>query len=586
MGDEKTKNIILQTIGKHNLKNITAEVKENIVTLKGKVDSYKDYVDIGLHVGNIKDVKGVLNDIEYPNKRKKTRKTGKKEIIDKANVVIIGGGIIGCIIARELSKFKLKIILVEKAEDVSCGATKANNAMVHSGIGEKLGTLKQRLCVKGHYQFEKLSKELNVPYTQCGMFIILTKDTFSNTKIPSFISNFISKRIIPFIIMRRGKKMGLPLKLVKKDELLREEPWITNKALVAVSSPTYGITSPYEFAIALAENAIENGVKIHLETEVVNINVKDNQIKSVVTPKGTIETSFIINAAGVFADEIAEMAGDRKYTIHPRKGSTILFDKEYAGSIKHNLSVLKFPRKEHTKGGGVMVTTHGNIQWGPTAHEISDLYDKSVSAEEIDEIFKAYSPLLPGFPKKSVITYFAGIRSPTFTEDYVIEASRKVKGFVDVAGIQSPGIAAAPAIAKMVVDILKKEGLSLDKKNNFNPVRKKPVVMHELSIDQRKKMIKKNPLYGRIVCRCEHITEGEIVDAINSPLPALNIDAIKRRTRAGMGRCQSGFCLPRVAKILARETGKPIEEIRKNSEGSSLFIGKAKCLLEGKNGKN
>jgi len=580
MKDSKIKRKLIKSFKKSGIKNVSVRLNENIIFLEGSVDSYKKYVTAGHLAGNYSMIHGVVNNIVYLEKRKTKRKKGKDEFIALADVVIVGGGITGCSIARELSKYQLKTILIEKDEDISCGATKANNAMVHSGIGEEPGTLKQKLCVKGHFLFETLSKELNVPYRKCGMLIVITKDSLENLKLPSFLSNLLASYVIPFIILRRGKKIKVPLEKIGRKKILEIEPQLTNITITGISSPTYGVTSPYEFCIALAENAVENGVDLRLNTEFVGIDLEENRIKSVITTEGKIKTRWLINAAGVNADEVAEMANDRFYTIHPRKGSTLLFDKSNAGFISHNLSFFQFPMKRHTKGGGAMVTTHGNIQWGPTAIEISEKDDVSVSKDEIDGIFEKYSKLLPNFNKKAIIAYFAGIRSPTFTEDFIIEASKKIRGFIHVAGIQSPGIAASPAIAKMVADILKKEGLNLDDNPRFNPARKKHLVIRDLDFDERKKAIAKNSLYGRIICRCEEVTEGEIVDAIHSNIPANNVDAIKRRTRAGMGRCQAGFCLPRVAKILSRETGKPIEEILKNSKGSQLFIGKSKCLLE------
>ncbi|KAA0000023.1 MAG: FAD/NAD(P)-binding oxidoreductase [Thermoplasmata archaeon] len=578
MNDKKIRKRI-EKIAKKISKDIMVRVENRVVYLEGRTNSWEDYLKLGILAGKIKDVKGVVNNIDYPGKKKMIRKQGGKEKVGEADVVIIGAGVVGCAIARELSKYEINVIIIEKAEDVACGVTKANNAMVHTGIGEKMGTLKQRLCVEGHKMYERLCEELNVPYEKCGMWIVLTKDSLK-FKIPSFLANFIAKRIIPFIILRRGKKLGIPMKVVKRKELLKEEPNVTKDALVAVYSPTYGITSPYLLTIALAENAIENGAKIMLNTEVVDVMVKDSRIKGVVTTKGIIEAKYVINAAGLYADEIAEMAGAREYTIHPKKGATLIFDKEYGNYINHSMSLLRLPRTEHYKGGGVMLTVDGNIQWGPTISEVEDKEDTSVTADEIEEIFSMFSPLLPHFPR-AVIAYFSGVRAATFTEDFFIEASEKVKGFIHVAGIQSPGLTAAPAIAKMVVNILEKE-IPLEKKTNFNPYRKKPVVFRELSIEEKKKMIEKNPAYGKIVCRCEHVTEGEIIDAIHGKIPALNIDAIKRRTRAGMGRCHGSFCLPKVAKILSREAGIPLEKVLKDGEGSRLFIGKAKCLLEEK----
>ena len=579
---KKVEKIIL----KKKFENIAVKVENKVVYLNGKVSSYDDFLELGLLIGERKNVEGVVNNLKYPNKKGKEKKKDSSSKIGKADVVIVGGGVIGSSIARELSRHKLRVILVEKASDVACGTTKANNAMVHTGIGEDMGTLKQKLCVKGQQMFEKISDELNVPYKQNGMWIITTKDSLAKMKLPSFISDFISKRIIPMIVLRRGKKLGIPMNLVKRKELLKREPNITKKTLVGVYSPTYGIICPYLFTIALAENAIENGIEIMLNTEVVNIITKENKVKSVITTKGVIDTNFVINAAGIYTDEIAEMAGAREYTIHSKKGATLIFDKKTNECINHSISALRFPREKHYKGGGAMTTIDGNIQWGPTISETPDKEDTTVTTEDIEKIFESYSPLLENFPEKSVIAYFSGSRACTFTEDFIIKPSKKIKGFIHVAGIQSPGLTAAPAIAEMTIDILKNEGLKLEVKNNFNPYNKKKIVTRELSNEEKKKLIKENPQYGEIVCRCEQITKGEVVDAIHSKIPALSIDAIKRRTRAGMGRCQGGFCLPNIVKILAQETDIPIEKILKNEGGSDLFIGRAKCLLEDKYDEN
>ena len=573
---KKAERIIRKKFG-----GISVKVEDRVVYLGGKVQSFEDFIAIGSSIGKIKGVRGVVNNISYPGKKERKKKEGRKKKIGKADVVIVGGGVVGCFIARELSRYDLNIVLVEKGEDVAVGTTKANNAMVHTGIGEKMGTLKQKLCVEGHRMYEKVAEELKVPYKKCGMWIITTEHTLEHYRIPSFIANFVSKHVIPYIVLRRGKKLGIPMEIVGRKELLEKEPYVTKKALAAVYSPTYGVTCPYYLTIALAENAIENGVEVMLNTEVVDIEVEGGRVKSVVTTKGTIDADFVINAAGLFADEIAEMAGAREYTIHPKKGSTLLFDREYGYYANHSMSMLKFPRMEHYKGGGIMLTVDGNIQWGPTIAEVGDKEDRAVTSEEIEQIFQYFSPLMPSFPKKAVIAYFAGLRAATFTEDFFIEPSKKVKGFVHVAGIQSPGLAASPAIAKMVLGILRDEGLEMREKENFNPFRKKPLVFRELSKEEKKKAIAKNPLYGKVVCRCEQVTEGEVVDAIHSPIPALSVDAVKRRTRAGMGRCQGSFCLPRIAKIIAREANIPVEEVVKNSENSKLFVGKAKCLLEG-----
>jgi glycerol-3-phosphate dehydrogenase len=579
MNDQKLNKKIHRQCHQLPIKNFSLKINNGIVTITGEAPNYQTYLTIGENIAKIKGVTGIVNTVTYPGYQSSKKKPGSPDPLGSVDVVIIGAGVTGCAIARELSKYKISIALVEKAEDVACGATKANNAMVHSGIGETPGTLKQKLCVSGHFKFPPLAKDLNVPYISCGMYIIITSDSLKELRVPTYLKPLLAKHFIPWIIKRRGKKMGLPIKQINKKDLLKTEPHVTPKALLALSSPTYGVTSPYEFTIALAENACKNGVKLYLNTEVVDFTIKDNTITSVITTKGTLSTKFVINAAGVDTDGIANLAGTQEFTIHPRKGSIILFDKESTETISHNLSYFRYPSQTHTKGGGIMMTTHGNIQWGPTAIEQPHKYDTSVTHKELHNILNKYRPLLPAYPTTTLITYFAGVRAPTFTEDFIIRPAYHLKGFIHAAGIQSPGLAAAPAIAELVVEILKKEKLHLHPKKDFNPYRSKPIIMHELTYKERQHHIKNNPLYGRIVCRCEQISEGEIIDAIHRPIPALTLDAIKRRTRAGMGRCQSGFCLPRVAKILARETNTPIEKILKNTQNSQLFIGKAKCLF-------
>ena len=257
-----------------------------------------------------------------------------------------------------------------------------------------------------------------------------------------------------------------------------------------------------------------------------------------------------------------------------------MFDKDVSHYVHHHLSMLRFPRTEHHKGGGIMITADGNLQWGPTILEATNRNDTSVSREEIDEIFDKYHPLIPDFPQGKAIAFFSGLRAATFTEDFVIKQADDVRGFFHVAGIQSPGLAAAPAIANMVIKQLQDAGLTLELDTGFNPLLKKPVVLRELPVKKRCHLVDKDPRYGRIVCRCEGISEGEISDAVNAVIPATSLDAVKRRTRAGMGRCQGGFCLPKVASIISREGAIPLEAVRKDGNGSELFIGKAKCLLE------
>ena len=573
---------IAEKLKKKEFSKIKISVKKGIVYLDGEVNSWSEVIELGHAAGEMKEVKGVINNILAREVKEKKREknlpkgTYNPHLPKRADVVIIGGGVIGCFIARELSRYNLEIVLLEKESDVACGATKANSGQIHTGVGEESGTLKKKLCAEAWPMYDKITEELDVPFKRNGLLVVITKDTLP--KIPSFIGNFISKYIIPHIVVRKGKDVGDKPRIIKREELLRMEPNITDRALVAVFMPGYGIICPYKLTIASAENAIQNGTKVLLETEVRDILVEDKKVRGVMTNRGTIETQFVTNAAGIFADEIAEMAGAKEFTIHPRKGSILLFDKEKEGYVNHQVSELRFPQDPYTKGGGVLMTVDGNINWGPTAIEVPDKEDKSVTREEIEGMFEKYGFTFPNFPKDSVITYFAGLRAATYKEDFFIKASKNIRGFVNVAGIQSPGLTAAPTIAEMVLKILKDAGLKMEEKENFNPERKVSPAFDKLSVEEKKKLIEKNPLYGNVICRCEHVTEGEIIDAIHSPLPVLTIDAIKRRTRAGMGRCQGGFCGPRVAAILARELGIPLEKITKDGN-SNMFVGRTKSLL-------
>ena len=563
-----------------DIKHLKVLVKDGIISVEGSVESYDLFVAIGQRLGSIKHVEGVVNNLVYPEKIPSIVPLADSKDMGQYDVVIIGGGISGCAIARELSRYAVKVAVVEKEGDVGCGATKANNGMIHSGIGENMHTLKQKLCVQGHKMFPQLAEELGIPYKKDGMYIIFTKNSLQYP-LPSFLKKILCRFVLPRIVLSRGKKLGISQYLVKRKELFEKEPNIRSDVLCAVFSPTYTSTAPYLFAIALAENAIQNGVDIFLDTEVVDIKIHEKAFSTVHTTKGTFHARFVINAAGVFADKIAEMAGAKEYTIYGKKGATVLFDKEVKEYVKHSISHVELPKEAHYKGGGVLKTVEGIIQWGPTIKSYYDKENTAVTQEDLHELFRRFSTVTPTFPTDKVITYFTGVRACTFTEDFIIRPAKRVKGFIHVAGIQSPGLTAAPAIAQKVVSILESEGLALKVKEDFHPTRLPPVVFQEASDDEKQELVRKNPKFGHVVCRCEQVTEAEIIQAIHSPIPAVTIDAVKRRTRAGMGRCQGGFCLIEVAKIIARETGIPLELVQKNTKESSLFVGKTKETLGG-----
>jgi glycerol-3-phosphate dehydrogenase len=562
---------------------VTVSVRDGIVTIAGSVDTWENVVQIGHHAGGLKGVKGVINKVEHRDMREPrgipqfSRKEYGEEIClpEKTDVVIIGAGVIGCFIARELSRYDLTVVVVEKESDVACGATKANNGQIHTGIGEKSGTLKKELCAEAWPLYQKIAEDLDVPYKKNGLLVLLTEESLPQW-VPSFFSRIILKYVLPYFVVGRGRSVGDTPRIVSKKELLQMEPHVTGKAIKAILMPGYGVTCPYKLTIALAENAVENGVTFVLDTEVLGIKVENNAVQKVVTSRGDIACKTIINAAGVYTDVVADMAGAREYTIHPRKGSILLFDKT-EGYITHQLSELRFPQDPHTKGGGVLETVDGNMLWGPTAVEVPEREDTSVSRSELEIMVERYHPAVPELPLNSVITYFAGVRAATYTEDFVIGPSR-VTGFIHAAGIQSPGLTAAPVIARRVVDILRESGIHLKEKEGFNPVRKAPPVFKGLSAEEKAELIKRDSKYGHVVCRCEQVTEAEIVNAIHGLVPAVTMDAVKRRTRAGMGRCQGGFCGPRVAEILGRELDIPLEKVTKKGGGSYIVARKTKVI--------
>lgn len=504
----------------------------------------------------------------------------------KADLVIVGAGVTGCAIAREASRYTKNVVVLEKECDVADGTSKANNAEVHSGIGEKFGTLKQKLNVRGNQLYDQFVEGLNIDFKRHGLLMIITPRTLPEDmtyRMPEPVKKHLFSKVVPRLIILNGKLKGIPgLKIVKREEVFRREPNVTREAVVGIHDPSYGLVCPYKLTIALAEHAVINGAKVFLNTPVTGVRVENGMVKGVETNRGFIETEIVVNAAGVFADEVAEMAGAGGFKIHPRKGATLLFDREATQEyVSGSVSEVRLFRKVKSKGGGAMPTLEGNLQLGPTAIEVEDKLDTSISAEEIAEIFERFYYLFPNFPRKEVISAFSGVRAPTYEEDFVIGASDAVHGFVNVAGIQSPGLASAPAISEMVIGILHDLGIPLKERDDFNPVRQKPKLFAEATREEQEKMVKSNPRHGHVVCRCEQVTEADVVNAIHGIIPATTTDGVKRRTRAGMGRCQGGFCGNRVSKILAAELGISPTEVTKDGEGSPMFVGSAKELLKG-----
>ena len=473
----------------------------------------------------------------------------------ETDVVVIGGGIVGTAILRELSKYDLHCLLVEKEPDVSVGTTKANSAVLHAGFDAPTGSWKQKTNVRGNALYHQLQEELDLDIKWTGSMVVATDEEEVRQ---------LHK------LLERGKANGVPgLQILTKAEVLEKEPNLTT-AVAALWAPTAGVIWPFGCAVAFARCALQNGAEVIRDCAVTGFVKEDGAVTVVNTTKGAIRTKFVINAAGVYAEEIAKLAGDDSFTITPRKGEYILFDKTAASSLVYGV-VFPCPN-EKSKGILVCTTTHGNTFIGPNANEQTSKEDTSVTPAGMDEIIAGARKLVPDLPMGACITEFAGLRAVSDTGDFILGASR-VPGFYNAAGIQSPGIAAAPAIAEVVVESLGKEML-LRKNANWNGRLPKKVAFNRMTAAEKQAAIQKNPLYGRVICRCETVTEGEIVDAIREPAGACTVDGVKRRTRAGMGRCQGGFCGPRVVQIIARELGIPVEQVLKERQGSELYFKK------------
>lgn len=473
------------------------------------------------------------------------------------DVAIIGSGVIGNSIFRELTKYNLKVVVLEKEKDVSMGTSKANSAIVHAGYDPKEGTLMAKYNVAGNEMFEDLCKELSVPFKRNGSLIIAFNDEDMKT-VQALYEN--------------GTKIGVKdLQILSKEQVLEKEPNLNQEIFGALYAPTGGIVGPFEYTIALAENAVANGGEIKLEKEVVAIE-KNDTFKITTKDGEIIESKFVINAAGLYADKIHNLVCKESFKIVPRSGEYFVMDKTQGNVVSH--TIFQCPSK---LGKGVLVTptVHGNLLVGPDARDIEDKDDVGTLAEGLNEVRDASMRTTNKVNFREIIRSFAGLRANPDTGDFIVEENDEVKGFVDVAGMKSPGLSSAPAIALDVVEILKEAGCKLDKKSDFKAKREQIHFM-ELSAKEKAELIKKNPQYGRMVCRCESITEGEIVDAIKRSIGIPSLDSIKRRCRPGMGRCQGGFCGPRVQEIIARECNVPLEDVVQEKLGSYILLGKTK----------
>ncbi|MBP3819090.1 MAG: NAD(P)/FAD-dependent oxidoreductase [Butyrivibrio sp.] len=472
--------------------------------------------------------------------------------------LIIGAGVSGSAIAREVSKYKANVCVLEKCEDVCEGTSKANSAIVHAGFDAEEGSFMAKLNVEGNEMMDQLSKDLDIPFKRNGsMVVCVHKEELDGLKT----------------LYERGVKNGVKgLKILSKEEALEMEPNLSDNVEGALFAPTGGIICPFELTIAMAENANVNGVEFRFNTEVEDIKKGEDGLWHLRTNNGEYVTRMVINAAGVHADEIHNMVSSDKMHIIERRGDYCLLDKQVGGYVSHTI----FPQPtKYGKGVLVTPTVHGNLLVGPTAIDLENKEGNNTTAQGLDEVVSKASENVKNLPMRNVITSFAGLRAHLERHEFVIEEVKDAPGFIDVAGIESPGLSASPAIGKMVGEMVK-EKLSLTEKENWIGTRKGITKTEGLSVEEMNELIKKNPAYGTIVCRCESITEGEILEAIHRPLGARSLDGVKRRTRAGMGRCQAGFCSPRTMEIINRELGLPYEKITKSGGKSYIVLERTK----------
>lgn len=474
------------------------------------------------------------------------------------DVIVIGGGVVGCSVARELSRFKAQILVLERGNDVSVGTSKANSGIVHGGYDAKPGTLKAKYNVLGNAMFDRLSQELDFPFRRNGSMVLC------------FDENDIGKLDQLKAQGEQNGVKGMSI-LIGNEKVKALEPHVSDNVVAALLIPSGGIVSPYEMTIAYAENAATNGVEFRFGSDVVDVKKVDGGL-SVTCADGFCEVAkYVVNAAGVYSDNINNMVSAHKYHITARKGDYELLDKTSGYLADHTL--FQLPTK---MGKGVLVTPtcHGNILVGPTATDVEDKEDVCTTADELADAFSRALLTVPTLPRRNIITQFSGLRAHSDGDDFVVGESKDVKGLYNLVGIESPGLSSAPAIAVHVAEEIA-DNLNLDKNEKFVATRKGIPHFATLSDVERDKLVAGNPLYGKIVCRCEMVTEGEIVEAIRRVPGAVDLDGVKRRTRAGMGRCQAGFCTPRVMELLARELHIDMTCVTKRGGNSQIVVGRS-----------
>ena len=550
--------------------SVAAVERDGCLVLEGALESWDDIVAAGLLAVNRRRYDGLVNDIHFTGSEIPPMRVPPftDDALEGAapDVLIIGGGIVGCSIARECARYDMRILLVEKEHDVAMQTSSRNDGMVHPGVDLIPGQIKRRYNMRGNRMYDTICKELDVPFRRSGQYLCLQ-----------------SKKLaaVAYIAQIYYKLLGPRCRYICQKEFRKREPHMNPDIRAALFFPDAGVVSPYGLTIAYAENAVDNGVSLSLDTAVLGMTLEDDRIVSVSTNRGTIHPTIVINAAGVFSEEVAKMANDRFFSIHPRKGTNTILDHKAARRMTAILSSFgtSSTKKKHTKGGGLVKTIDDNTLVGPDAVETYRKEDFTTVAENVSDVFEKQRLTDPALSLRDAITYFSGVRAATYEEDFVICKGRRTKNIVHAAGIQSPGVTAAPAIAvdvsRMAAELLAKTR-PVGKNPTFNPLHHAVLRPNELSAEERDALIQSKPDYGEIICRCEQISRGEVKDALHRSVRCDTLDGVKRRVRPGMGRCQGGFCGPLVLQIIAEETGLPLEQIAKNEPGGELLFGTIK----------
>lgn len=475
----------------------------------------------------------------------------------KTDVVVIGAGVVGCAVARELSKYELDVVVVEKNEDIGGDASKSNSAIIHTGYDAAPGTLESQLVVAANPMYDQLVEELDVPFKRIGAILpAVTQEQFDQ---------------LPAIKEKAFRNHVYDVEFKSGEELLAMEPNLNPETKGGLYIPRESIIDPFIWVQALAENAYANGVQFMLGAKVTDIKTQDGKIQSVVTTQGEVEARYVINCAGLYCDEIAEMVGKAEYKVVARKGEFYILDKNTSCKVEH--IVLPIPTKV-TKGKLMCPTIHGNMLVGPTAQDQESKEDKSTTVEGLASIAADVKSLIPNVNVRDSITQYSGLRPNRNPEGLHVDVYDDLYGYINLSGVRSTGLTLGVAMGKYVAWQMINIGAPMTLKANFISKREGIMKFHEQSLEVQDQLIKENPLYGNIICRCETITEAEILQAIHRPLGARSVDAIKRRVRAGMGRCQGGFCGPKVIEILARELNCEPEDINKHNPGSYMVTGK------------